>query len=111
MELPNLVLGIGESLKQESCNTYPSHMADFGDEYRKLSKQREELFAKTNYRFELRSDEDHKLIEEITAKLRQIREMYDSSHPMEGCPACGGVRKASLNGLCLNFKDCPLPKK
>jgi hypothetical protein len=86
-------------------------MADFGDEYRKLSKQREELHIKNGYKCELRSDEDHKLIEEITAKLRQIREMYDSSHPMEGCPACGGVRKASLNGLCLNFKDCPLPKK
>ena len=86
-------------------------MADFGDEYRKLSSQREELYAKYNYRYELRSEEDQKLVDELTERLSKIREVYDLSNPMEGCPACGGKRKASLNGLCLNFKDCPLPKK
>lgn len=86
-------------------------MADFGDEYRKLFAERQAVYNEYGFKAEYCTIEQHKKIEELTKALRAIEHHYDMLHPMEPCSDCGGKRKASLNGLCLNFKDCKLPKK
>jgi hypothetical protein len=86
-------------------------MADFGDEYKKLSDERFKIYESYGWKAELCTIDQHNRIEELTKALRAIEEHYDMSHPIEPCSDCGGKRKASLNGICLNFKSCKLPKK
>lgn len=78
----------------------------FGEEYVKLSNELNELNEKYNI------DENNlKMRKEISKKMNQIITEYDSNNIIEPCPRCGGERKASIDGICVNVGNCDFAPK
>lgn len=86
-------------------NEYPDI---FGEEYVRILNEVSDLNQKFNFGKDERPVEVEQYRQKLWDRMRQIVVEYDQAHPLDPCPVCGGERKVSLAGVCLNIGKCRL---
>lgn len=81
---------------------YSEGLAALREEQRPFWGAISRINSKYYYRSGQRSEKDYAVAEALWANIRCLDDMFNISHPMPPCSACGFLRRASMSNNCFN---------